>query len=64
MTDRIRLVVNSIARLLRAVLGAPDYDRYLSHTLAAHPGRMPMTRDQFFCERLENRYSKPGSRCC
>ena len=54
----------NIAQAVRAMLGAPDYERYLAHVMEAHPGCEPMTRDQFMKDRLENRYSKPGTRCC
>jgi uncharacterized short protein YbdD (DUF466 family) len=58
------MTLSSIARGLRAMLGAPDYERYVAHMCAAHPGRQPMSREEFQCERLESRYNKPGSRCC
>jgi len=51
-------------RILRTVIGAPDYDRYVSHMSAHHPGCELITRDDFMKQRLESRYSKPGSRCC
>jgi uncharacterized short protein YbdD (DUF466 family) len=53
-----------IARALRAMLGAPDYERYLEHVRAVHPGREPMTAEQFAEDRLNSRYSTPGARCC
>ena len=53
-----------IARSLRAVLGAPDYERYVGHVENCHPGRVPMSREAFERERLAARYSRPGSRCC
>ena len=52
------------ARTLRAVIGVPDYERYVAHVRRCHPGREPMTREAFVRERLEARYSKPGARCC
>ena len=61
---RIATTLTSIARGLRAVLGAPDYERYLDHIVAAHPGTQPMSLDEFQRERMENRYNNPGSRCC
>ena len=64
MTERIGSTLSGIARGLRAMLGAPDYERYLEHVLVAHPGESPMSREEFQCERLESRYNKPGSRCC
>ena len=64
MTDRLVEKLSSIARALRAVLGAPNYEQYLAHVRGSHAGRTPMSREQFVAERMENRYSKPGSRCC
>ena len=52
------------ARVARAVLGAPDYERYLAHMRAHHAGEPPLTRDDYLRRRLEARYSKPGARCC
>ena len=52
------------ARVLRTVMGAPDYERYLAHVRQHHPERTPLTREAFVRERLEARYSRPGSRCC
>jgi uncharacterized short protein YbdD (DUF466 family) len=52
-----------IARLIRRILGVPDYERYVAHVRMAHPGHVPMTEREFFKERLEAR-AKPGSRCC
>jgi len=46
------------------MLGAPNYERYLAHVRAAHPDSVPLSADEFARERLETRYSKPGSRCC
>ncbi|MEO8576493.1 MAG: YbdD/YjiX family protein [Gemmatimonadales bacterium] len=64
MTERLVVGLTSIARALRAVLGVPDYERYLSHVSCAHPGHVPMTCEQFMEERMQNRYSKPGAKCC
>ena len=51
-------------RILRTVLGVPDYERYLAHVRTRHPERTPMTREAFLRERLDARYSRPGARCC
>ena len=64
MSARFSSLLAGFARALRAVLGAPDYDRYLEHVRTEHPGCQPMTVAEFCTDRLENRYSKPGSRCC
>lgn len=61
MTSPVR---NAIVRALHAIAGVSDYDAYLAHILEHHPERTPMTREEFTRDRLENRYNKPGNRCC
>jgi len=64
VTEKLAVRLTGIARAMRAVLGAPDYERYVAHVQSAHPDREPMTCQEFMRDRMENRYSKPGSRCC
>lgn len=52
------------AEVLRAILGVPGYERYAAHMRRHHPDVMPLTRDDFVRERLNDRYSRAGSRCC
>jgi uncharacterized short protein YbdD (DUF466 family) len=60
LTDRIQRV----AAVVRRIIGVPDYDRYLSHVASHHPGCTPMTKEEFTEQRLVDKYSRPGSRCC
>ncbi|MBA3343111.1 MAG: YbdD/YjiX family protein [Gemmatimonadaceae bacterium] len=64
MIESIARVADRIARIVRAVLGVPDYEAYLAHVAASHPERVPLTREQFAWESMQSRYSSPGSRCC
>ena len=64
MTASLAQRLRDAARVLRRVLGAPDYEGYLAHACKAHPDCAPMTRDEFVRARLEERYSRPGARCC
>ena len=52
------------AWVIRRVLGAPDYERYLAHLHHAHPGTTPLPREEFLREAMARRLEKPGSRCC
>jgi uncharacterized short protein YbdD (DUF466 family) len=63
-TDVARSTSEAIARTMRTIVGVPDYENYLAHVLEHHPDRIPMTREEFTQDRLENRYTKPGNRCC
>jgi uncharacterized short protein YbdD (DUF466 family) len=62
--DTIRDAVRRAARVVRRVIGAPDYERYVAHVRACHPGTTPMSQMEFERARLEQRYSQPGQRCC
>ena len=53
-----------VGSVLRHVIGAPDYERYLAHLSRRHPGQIPLTRDEFARDALSRRYDRPGSRCC
>ena len=71
ITNAGRFVLDLLARWWRAsvqtarlAIGIPDYDVYVAHVSRAHPDRAPMTRDEFFRERMEARYGKGRSRCC
>ena len=52
------------ARVVRTIVGAPDYERYVAHMREHHQACDVVSRDEFMRQRLENRYSRPGSRCC
>lgn len=57
-------ILDGIGRVLRAVLGVPDYERYVEHCRLHHPGTQLLTHDEFLHDRLDRKYSQPGSRCC
>jgi uncharacterized short protein YbdD (DUF466 family) len=61
---RLESVIAGIGRAMRLMLGAPDYERYVSHVRDAHPGCVPMTCAEFERDRLNARYARPGTRCC
>ncbi|HJU75353.1 MAG TPA: CstA-like transporter-associated (seleno)protein [Gemmatimonadaceae bacterium] len=64
-----RAVLGSLGSALRVIIGAPDWRRYAA-AVRMLPRRMEpagaeiLTPAQFAAERLDARYSKPGSRCC
>ncbi|HXG71382.1 MAG TPA: YbdD/YjiX family protein [Gemmatimonadaceae bacterium] len=60
----LRTAAAKMGRALRAVIGAPDYELYVAHTRTAHPGRAVVDRGEFERRRLDDRYSRPGARCC
>jgi uncharacterized short protein YbdD (DUF466 family) len=60
----LRVRVTDIARVIRRIIGVPDYERYLEHTQKCHPEQAPLTREEFARDALTRRYSQPGNRCC
>jgi uncharacterized short protein YbdD (DUF466 family) len=53
-----------VGALLRQIVGAPDYERYVTHMHRCHPGTEPIGMREFYRARLEERYNKPGAKCC
>ena len=53
-----------IGAVLRRIIGAPDYEGYVGHVRRCHPDQVPVSRSDFYKRQLEDRYSRPGSRCC
>ena len=48
----------------RQVFGIPDYERYLAHMAAQHPGEPLMSQRDFFAQSIDRKYGKSGPRCC
>ncbi|MEP6764213.1 MAG: YbdD/YjiX family protein [Gemmatimonadaceae bacterium] len=57
-------LIHRIAAVIRRIMGAPDYERYVAHMTAHHPECEVLNKDAFVRERMNDRYSRPGSRCC
>lgn len=49
---------------IRRVLGMPDYQAYLRHLRAHHPGCRLPTEREFFDEFVRAKYSGGPTRCC
>jgi uncharacterized short protein YbdD (DUF466 family) len=62
--EELRVALRRTAAITRRIVGVPDYDAYLTHVRSAHPEREPMTREEFTESRMQDRYSRPGHRCC
>jgi uncharacterized short protein YbdD (DUF466 family) len=58
--DRLR----RIRQAFRQLFGIPDYERYLAHASAHHPGAPLLSRRDFCAQAIERKYGKGGPRCC
>lgn len=64
MVARIRRWTRQAGAVVRRMIGAPDYDRYVAHMRERQPDRAPLPRREFMASYLSARYDRPGSRCC
>ncbi|MHB0949222.1 MAG: YbdD/YjiX family protein [Gemmatimonadaceae bacterium] len=56
--------MHRVLSAIRRMIGVPDYDVYVAHLRRAHPTVVPMPPEEFLRRRLDDRYSRPGARCC
>ena len=65
--DGIRALCRYLKQAARLMVGVPDYETYVDHHRAVHPGEPVMTYEEFFRERQRRRYGGGGGqvgRCC
>ena len=56
--------LRAVRQVCRQVFGIPDYERYLAHAAARHPGRPVLSRGAYCARAIEHKYGKGGQRCC
>ena len=64
LSARLRALRRGLLRSARLAVGVPDYDNYIAHRRAHHPGEPVMSYPEFFRERQASRYRRGSSRCC
>jgi uncharacterized short protein YbdD (DUF466 family) len=50
--------------VVRQIAGAPDYQRYLEHHAACHPGLPPLSPREHYAEFVTRRFGGGATRCC
>jgi uncharacterized short protein YbdD (DUF466 family) len=48
----------------RQMFGIPDFDRYLAHMQATHPGAPVLSEREFHAMAIDRRYGAGRPRCC
>lgn len=56
--------LSMLARTGRLMCGVGDYDAYVVHQRAAHPGVPVLDYAAFVRQRQDARYGRGGARCC
>ena len=67
LAARARFVCDMVAQTARLMVGVPDYQTYVAHRKANHPGKPVMSYEEFFRERQTARYDVGKGRlrgCC
>jgi uncharacterized short protein YbdD (DUF466 family) len=62
--DSVPAPLARVLRTVRRIIGVPDYERYVRHMAECHPEQRVMSEREFVEERLRDKYSRPGQRCC
>jgi uncharacterized short protein YbdD (DUF466 family) len=56
--------IRGLTSTLRSLFGMPDYERYVQHQRAHHPGQPEMSEREFCESELKRKYEGGGGRCC
>jgi uncharacterized short protein YbdD (DUF466 family) len=64
LRSRLIETVGKARRAYLQIFGIPDYERYLAHAAAHHPGEAPLSRRDFSARAIERKYSRAGPKCC
>ena len=64
LRSRLIETARQVRRAYLQIFGIPDYERYLAHAAAHHPGEAPLSRRDFSARAIERKYSRAGPKCC
>jgi len=64
LRSRLIETARQVRRGYLQIFGIPDYERYLAHAAAHHPGEAPLSRRDFSARAIERKYSRAGPKCC
>ncbi len=62
--SRLVRLWRAAGRTANLMIGVPDYESYVAHCRKHHPERTPMSREEFFRNRLKARYDSGRTGCC
>ena len=64
LRSRLFEAAGKARRAYLQIFGIPDYERYLAHVAAHHPGEAPLSRYDFSARAIEHKYARAGPKCC
>lgn len=60
----LRRAIRAMTWWVTSVMGDRDYDRYLVHQRAHHPGEPVLSERDYWRDRYAALDANPGARCC
>jgi uncharacterized short protein YbdD (DUF466 family) len=57
-------VFKTLRQILHAMVGQPDYERYVDHLKSCHPDQTALSYEDFYKLAQARRYSGTRARCC
>ena len=64
MGTRLLARARQLAATCRQLVGIPDFDRYLAHMAATHPGEPALSEREFHARAIDRRYGAGRPGCC
>jgi uncharacterized short protein YbdD (DUF466 family) len=64
LAARVRKSIRHLRAAYHQVFGVPDYQAYLQHMRARHPGAPCLSEREFVAHWLDHKYGRKGPRCC
>lgn len=64
LLPRLLCLGRALRQAYMQVFGIPDFERYLIHMAAHHPGEPVLSRREFFARSIDRKYCRNGPRCC
>ena len=64
LLSRLLCLGRAVHQAYMQVFGIPDFERYLIHMAAHHPGEPVLSRREFFARSIDRKYCRNGPRCC
>jgi uncharacterized short protein YbdD (DUF466 family) len=64
LVSDVRSFAERAMAVVRTIVGIPNYERYVQHLSEHHPETEPVSPEAFLQKCWEDKYSRPGHRCC
>jgi uncharacterized short protein YbdD (DUF466 family) len=60
----LSIMMRTMRQAYLQLFGIPDYERYVEHMAARHPGVPLLSCREFCAQAIDRKYARNGPRCC